>query len=115
MQFYFYLAVIFSLVVAVFAIQNSQLIAIKLFFWQLPEFPLAVIILGAALAGAVAAFLFGLTNSLKSLKLRKELKEQVKSLEEELVKSKEAPKEVPHAEPKETEVGTNQPQQTNNA
>lgn len=50
------LTLIFALLVAVFAIQNASLVAIRL-FWVVTEVPLVLVILGSAVAGALIVFL----------------------------------------------------------
>lgn len=84
MQVFFYLAILFAIMVATFAIQNSQMISIRFIAWQLPAIPLAIIILGAALSGAVAAFLFSIAGYFRHLRQRNELRERLHLLEKEL-------------------------------
>lgn len=50
------LTLIFALFVAIFAIQNASLVAIKL-LWIVTEVPLVLVILGSACAGALIVFL----------------------------------------------------------
>ena len=65
-------ALAFAVLVAMFAIQNSALVSISFFKWQLKDISLAVVILGSAAAGALAVGLFtfvreiGLRLSLRS-------------------------------------------------
>jgi putative membrane protein len=104
-------ALIFAVLVAMFAIQNSALVSISFFKWQLKDISLAIVILGSAAAGALAVGLFtfvreiGLRLSLRSCNAKldaiaKELNEtrdknvslgeEVDRLEEEIhVKTKE--------------------------
>ncbi|SHK65156.1 LapA family protein [Desulforamulus aeronauticus] len=86
MRLYFGIATVFSILVAVFAIQNSELISIKFLLWQLPGFPLAFVILGAALSGMVVAWLFSIARQYKISKQYGELKNYTHSLEQELLK-----------------------------
>ena len=65
-------ALAFAVLVAMFAIQNSALVSISFFKWQLKDISLAVVILVSAAAGALAVGLFtfvreiGLRLSLRS-------------------------------------------------
>ena len=65
-------ALAFAVLVAMFAIQNSTLVSVSFFKWQLKDISLAVVILGSAAAGALAVGLFtfvreiGLRLSLRS-------------------------------------------------
>ncbi|NLB73641.1 MAG: coiled-coil domain-containing protein 22 [Firmicutes bacterium] len=69
-------ALAFAVLVAMFAIQNSDLVSISFFRWQLTDISLAVVILGSAAAGALAVGLFtfvreiGLRLSLRSCNAR---------------------------------------------
>ncbi|MDO7787047.1 LapA family protein [Desulforamulus aquiferis] len=93
MQFYFAIATLFSITVAIFATQNSDQVTISFLLWQLPSIPQVIVILGSALAGMVAALFFGLS---RQFKLSKELKEalvRINTLDNELAKLK-APVEV---------------------
>jgi len=55
----FLLAVVLLFVTAFFAVQNSTVVTVNLFYWSL-EASLAVVILGAATLGFAAAAFFGL-------------------------------------------------------
>lgn len=85
MQFYFAIATLLSLTVAIFAIQNSEQVTIRFLIWQLPTIPQVIVILGAALGGMIAALFFGLS---RQFKLSRELKEstvRIQVLENELI------------------------------
>lgn len=86
MQLLFAVATLFSLTVAIFAIQNSEQVTITFLFWSLPSVPQVIVILGAALAGMIAALLFGLSRQFKLSKEAKELQIKLQVLENELVK-----------------------------
>lgn len=86
MRLYFGIATVFSVLVAVFAIQNSELVSMEFLFWQLPGFPLAIVILGAAISGMVVAWLFSIARQYKQSRQLNELKNYARSLEEELTK-----------------------------
>lgn len=57
----------FALVVSIFAVLNSQLVTIQLFFWPL-ELPLVYVILGTALVGLLAGILLGSISRRKTPK-----------------------------------------------
>lgn len=63
----------FALLVAVFAVQNANPVAIQ-FFWTEARVPLVLIILGSALAGAVVTLLLALWREFRSK--RKRLKDR---------------------------------------
>lgn len=90
MRLYFGIAIIVAILVAIFALQNSQMVSIKFLLWQLPGFPLALIILGAAISGMMVAWLFSITGRYKKVKQYAELKNYAHSLEEELLKYRPA-------------------------
>lgn len=59
MQFYLIFSLIFALLVALFAIQNTMLVVVKFLFWQV-ELSLVLVILGSAAAGALLVLFFNL-------------------------------------------------------
>ena len=79
MQVYLVLALIFSIAVAAFAVQNATRVDITLFFWQLPQISLVVVIFGSALIGAIAAGLFGAVKQLKAAKTLRSCRNQIES------------------------------------
>lgn len=88
MQIFMIIAVLFSLAVAIFALQNSEIVTIRFLIWELPSVPQVLVILWAALAGMATAFFFGLSRHYRLTKQSKELKKQVYNLEQELIKIK---------------------------
>ncbi len=84
MQFYLVLGLIFAIAVAVFAVQNATRVDITLFFWQLKDISLVLVILGSALIGAGAAGLFGAVKQLKTAKNMRSYKAQVESQSAEI-------------------------------
>ncbi|NPV52822.1 MAG: LapA family protein [Firmicutes bacterium] len=70
MQAYLIVALVFAIAVAVFAVQNSGMVTIRFLNWQ-SDASLIFIILGSAVAGALAVGLVGLMKQLSlSIKLR---------------------------------------------
>lgn len=85
MQLGFVLSLVFAVIIAVFAVLNSDVVTIQLLFKKV-ELSQSVIILGSAALGAIIAVLFGIFKRFKtSLKIR-ELKGQIKELENNLEK-----------------------------
>lgn len=71
MQVYLFFALIFSICIAVFAVQNATKVDIDFFFWHVNQISLVLVILGSALVGFTVAGLFGI---FKQLTLKKQLK-----------------------------------------
>lgn len=95
MQVYLVLALLFSICIAVFAVQNASKVNINLFFWQLNEISLVLVIFGSALIGALAAGLFGVVKQIKlrininkCKTLAEEQKQEIICLQNELEKNK---------------------------
>ncbi|HHV57581.1 MAG TPA: LapA family protein [Firmicutes bacterium] len=78
-------ALLCALLVAVFAVQNSGPVAVSFFTWQF-EMSLVLIILGAAVLGAVAVFLLGSVRLLRQGRRLKEAAQRAERLEAELAK-----------------------------
>ncbi|MHB1653396.1 MAG: LapA family protein [Desulfitobacteriaceae bacterium] len=64
-MFILFLSLMFALLVAVFAVQNANLVGIQ-FFWIEAKVPLVLVILGSALAGAVVTILLALWREFRS-------------------------------------------------
>lgn len=95
MQFYLISALVFSLLVAIFAIQNTETVVIKFLPWSF-SVSLVLVVLGAAVAGALVLYFFGLFKQVGAwMKIRQlnnnktELEQQVKNLEASLADAKE--------------------------
>ena len=82
MQGFLVLILIFAVLVAAFAIQNTMPVVVKFLFWE-ANTSLVLVILGAAAAGAVILFLINLVNQIRMNRERKELNRQIQSLTEE--------------------------------
>ncbi len=84
-QFYSIAAIIFALVVAIFAVQNTEQIAITFLFWQVKEISTVIIILASTAAGAMVMLCLGFMWSYKKIKhirlLEAELKELKKMID----------------------------------
>ncbi|ABB14208.1 LapA family protein [Carboxydothermus hydrogenoformans] len=79
-QAYFILALIFAILITVFAFQNQTAVAINFLAWSLPEIPLVLVIFLSALAGVVTAILLGFGVYFKMVREVKALKKEVEAL-----------------------------------
>lgn len=83
MQVWFIFSLIFSLIVATFAVLNSEVVTIK-FFWVNYELSQSAVILISAVFGAAIAIFLGLFSKIKSsLKIR-ELTNNLKNAEKKI-------------------------------
>lgn len=98
MQFYSLLALIFALLVAIFAIQNASTVEINFLTWRFPQISLVLVILGSAAFGALVVFLLGLVKQLRMVREIRDIKNQNKKLNETI-----ASLEQPAKEPEEQE------------
>lgn len=80
MQFSFVLALIVSIVVSIFAIQNSNHVTIDLFFTSF-NISQAIIILISTAIGAIIAVILGSIRQIKNITKIKELKNNISSIE----------------------------------
>lgn len=85
MQLWFILSLVFAVLIAFFAVLNSAVVTIQLGFWKM-DLSQSVVILGSAAIGAIVTTFFGIFNRLKSSLKTRELKNQVKELEEKVEK-----------------------------
>ncbi len=83
MQFGFILALIISLLISIFAIQNGDLVTIDLFFGRY-EVSQAIIILVSVFIGAIIAAILGSVKQFKNFTVTKDLKNKVKLFETEI-------------------------------
>lgn len=83
MQFGFILALIISLLISIFAIQNGDQVTIDLFFGRY-EVSQAIIILVSVFIGAIVAAILSSIKQIKSFTVTKELKNKVKQFETEI-------------------------------
>ena len=80
MQIWFVLSLLFSILVAVFAVLNSHVVPIKL-YWIDYQLSQSLVILISAIFGAMIAIFLGIFNKLKSTLKIRELNLTVNSLE----------------------------------
>jgi len=79
LQGYLILLLIFAIVVAVFAVQNTAAVAISFLFWE-ANTSLVLVILVSVAVGAVMLYLVNFTRQLSMNKEHKELQRQIAAL-----------------------------------
>jgi uncharacterized integral membrane protein len=78
MQKQFILFVLLSIVIALFAITNADIMTVRLFFWTFDLSGSLVILISVGLGGLLV-FLFGLVNFFKNKKVVWDLQKELKS------------------------------------
>lgn len=84
MQIILVLALVFALLVAIFALSNANIVIIKLPWGSYPMSQ-ALVILGSAAFGAIVVLMLGLFSQIKARIKIWEYKGKVKKLEKELI------------------------------
>jgi len=82
-------SMVFAIVVAIFAIQNSYSVSIS-FFWLKTQIPLVLVILGSAFAGALIVFLIALW---REFNLRKQNKAKFREMMQQVNRTQETQKD----------------------
>lgn len=82
MQIGFILSLIFAIIVALFAVLNSEPVSIRL-FWQKYEFSQGIVILGSAALGAVIVLILGVFGNIRTKLKIHDLNNQIKGLTSE--------------------------------
>lgn len=98
-QFYSIAAIIFALVVAIFAVQNTEKIAITFLFWQVKEISTVIIILASTAAGALVMLCLGFMWSYKKIRHIRLLEAELKELKK-MIDNKNSGKEPAGGEKK---------------
>lgn len=83
MQIHFIIALVFAIIVAVFAIQNSAPVDIQFLFWEVPSISQVLVILGAAIVGALIALSISISKQLRLILQVRQLSQENKRLENE--------------------------------
>lgn len=83
MQIWFIFSLLFSLIVATFAVLNSDIVTIKL-FWVNYELSQSIVILFSAALGATIVFFLGLFSKIKSTLRIRELAGDLKDAEKKI-------------------------------
>ncbi|MFX4263841.1 LapA family protein [Pelotomaculum propionicicum] len=79
-QVYLVAAIMFALVVAIFAVQNTEKMAIYFLFWQVKEVSKVIIILASTALGALVTLCLGFMWSYKKIKHIRLLEAELKEL-----------------------------------
>ena len=82
MEFKFIISLLFSVLVAIFAIQNARSVEINFLFTKF-TISQAVVILGSAIIGALIVLLLGLIKQIKQGVKIKQLKKEIEIITEE--------------------------------
>lgn len=93
MTFKLIMVLVFALVVALFAIQNAQAVAIHFLNLSIPEVPLAAIMLGMLSIGVLLAVLVSAPGALGKARKIRELENELKRRDELLAKQEQSIKE----------------------
>ncbi len=89
MEFYLIIALIIMTTVALFAIQNAQVITISFLLWSF-DGPLVVLLLSCFAGGILTALLLALPGRVKK---RRMCEERIRELEREVSEAKSRPEE----------------------
>ncbi len=84
----FILGIVLGGISVIFALQNTAVITVSFFQWQLTA-PLSVVLISAILSGILITLLILLPESVKSYFKSRSLKKEINRLEDELQKQKE--------------------------
>ena len=84
------LALIFAVVVAIFALQNAQTIDVNFLRFTLSDYPVAGVIIGMLAIGGVLGVLFSAPQSFGRGRKIRELESQLRHKENELAKTADA-------------------------
>lgn len=79
-QLYLVLGILFALIVAIFAVQNTEKVVIYFLFWQMQEASKVIIILVSAAFGALAMFFLGFMWSYKKIKRIRQMEAEIVDL-----------------------------------
>lgn len=79
-QVYFIIPLLFALIVAVFALQNTEQISINFLFWQFKAISKVIVILSSALFGSLLVMFLGMGWQVKKLLYIRKLENEIKEL-----------------------------------
>ena len=83
MQFYIVLSLIFGILITLFALFNSAVVAVNFFFAEV-QIPLALVIIASALIGAITMLIFDTFRRIKAGKNLKDMTKKVSGFEKEM-------------------------------
>ena len=95
MQIGFIVVLIIAIFVAIFSIQNGDIVSLDLFLTKI-DLPLAVIIMVCVIIGAVLVLILGTTRQFKKRSESKELKNKLKTLENDKTLADKTVSELQH-------------------
>ncbi|MHB8156280.1 MAG: LapA family protein [Desulfocucumaceae bacterium] len=78
MQWYLTLAALITIIISIFAVQNSQQVSLVFLLWDLPSLPLVLIILFSAATGVLITLLFSIAKQLRLKSQIRDLKARAK-------------------------------------
>jgi len=93
-QLYLVLGILFALIVAIFAVQNTERVVIYFLFWQIQNASKVIIILVSAAFGALAMFFLGFMWSYKKIRRIRQLEAEIADLKNPGDKEKTTPPPV---------------------
>ncbi len=79
-QSYLIISIVFALIVAIFAVQNTEKMAIYFLFWKVEQVSKVIIILASTAAGALVMLFLGFMWNYKKIKQIRELEVEIKEL-----------------------------------
>lgn len=83
-QFYFVLALIFALLVAIFAVQNPETIGINFLAWRFEEISKVLVILASTAIGALVVIFLGIWWQFKKFMYVRQLEGEIRELKNRL-------------------------------
>ena len=81
MPWYLIAAAVITLVVSIFAVQNSQPVTLKFILWDLPSKSLVLIILFSAATGVLVTLLFSVARQVRLNMQIRELQARIRHME----------------------------------
>ncbi len=99
MQFYFVLALLCAVLVAVFAVQNNDSVDITFLFWHFGGISKVLVILVSTVVGALLVLFLGFGQYFEKTRRVRRLEGEVRDLKNELEKLSRPSEPVPGADP----------------
>ena len=94
MPFKLILVIAFALIVALFAVQNAQLVAINFLGLGMPEVPLSAVIIGMLAIGVLLGVAFSAPGILGKSRQVRDLEAEIKKRDEEFAKQEQKLKDL---------------------
>ena len=83
-QFYFLMATIFTIIIAIFSVQNAEGVSINFLFWKVQSISKIAVILLSALLGSLITLCSVLVGQLKKRSYILQLEAQIRDLKKKL-------------------------------